>query len=166
MASLTLNFSLNLAIMRYVPARLWLRTDEMSILVQDRRGQRDPRKRPRARGAIMARPRCKPHRPFYFLLGQYRLAGERASREGGYGLPSKHPGAQVWGQIPGQLVGTTRYSAQRTDCIRHRRQGSGHGEGQLDARGSVRCWDRGGHCRIGLERMRVQSTVHVHDTHD
>ena len=55
--------------MRYVPARLWLRTDEMSILVQDRRGQRDPRKRPRARGAIMARPRCKPHRPFYFLWG-------------------------------------------------------------------------------------------------
>lgn len=41
----------------------------MSILVQDRRGQRDPRKRPRARGAIMARPRCKPHRPFYFLWG-------------------------------------------------------------------------------------------------
>lgn len=67
--SLTLNYSLNLAIMRYVPARLWLRTDEMSILVQDRRGQRDPRKRPRARGAIMARPRCKPHRPFYFLWG-------------------------------------------------------------------------------------------------
>lgn len=66
---LTLNFSLNLAIMRYVPARLWLRTDEMPILVQDRRGQRDPRKRPRARGAIMARPRCKPHRPFYFLWG-------------------------------------------------------------------------------------------------
>lgn len=55
--------------MRYVPARLWLRTDEMPILVQDRRGQRDPRKRPRARGAIMARPRCKPHRPFYFLWG-------------------------------------------------------------------------------------------------
>ena len=69
MTPLTLNFSLNLAIMRYVPARLWLRTDEMSILVQDRRGQRDPRKRPRARGAIMARPRCKPHRPFYFLWG-------------------------------------------------------------------------------------------------
>ena len=69
MTSLTLNYSLNLAIMRYVPARLWLRTDEMSILVQDRRGQRDPRKRPRARGAIMARPRCKPHRPFYFLWG-------------------------------------------------------------------------------------------------
>lgn len=67
--SLTLNYSLNLAIMRYVPARLWLRTDEMPILVQDRRGQRDPRKRPRARGAIMARPRCKPHRPFYFLWG-------------------------------------------------------------------------------------------------
>lgn len=67
--SLTLNYSLNLAIMPYVPARLWLRTDEMSILVQDRRGQRDPRKRPRARGAIMARPRCKPHRPFYFLWG-------------------------------------------------------------------------------------------------
>lgn len=67
--SLTLNFSLNLAIMRYVPARLWLRMGEMSILVQDRRGQRDPRKRPRARGAIMARPRCKPHRPFYFLWG-------------------------------------------------------------------------------------------------
>lgn len=41
----------------------------MSILVQDRRGQRDPRKRPRVRGAIMARPRCKPHRPFYFLWG-------------------------------------------------------------------------------------------------
>lgn len=41
----------------------------MPILVQDRRGQRDPRKRPRARGAIMARPRCKPHRPFYFLWG-------------------------------------------------------------------------------------------------
>lgn len=41
----------------------------MSILFQDRRGQRDPRKRPRARGAIMARPRCKPHRPFYFLWG-------------------------------------------------------------------------------------------------
>lgn len=69
MTPLTLNFSLNLAIMRYVPARLWLRTDKMSILVQDRRGQRDPRKRPRARGAIMARPRCKPHRPFYFLWG-------------------------------------------------------------------------------------------------
>lgn len=69
MTPLTLNFSLNLAIMRYVPAGLWLRTDEMSILVQDRRGQRDPRKRPRARGAIMARPRCKPHRPFYFLWG-------------------------------------------------------------------------------------------------
>ena len=69
MTPLTLNFSLNLAIMRYVPARLWLRMDKMSILVQDRRGQRDPRKRPRARGAIMARPRCKPHRPFYFLWG-------------------------------------------------------------------------------------------------
>ena len=69
MTPLTLNFSLNLAIMRYVPTRLWLRTDEMSVLVQDRRGQRDPRKRPRARGAIMARPRCKPHRPFYFLWG-------------------------------------------------------------------------------------------------
>lgn len=69
MTPLTLNFSLNLAIMPYVPARLWLRTDEMSILVQDRRGQRDPRKRPRERGAIMARPRCKPHRPFYFLWG-------------------------------------------------------------------------------------------------
>ena len=55
--------------MRYVPARLWLQMDEMPILVQDRRGQRDPRKRPRARGAIMARPRCKPHRPFYFLWG-------------------------------------------------------------------------------------------------
>ena len=41
----------------------------MPVLVQDRRGQRDPRKRPRARGAIMARPRCKPHRPFYFLWG-------------------------------------------------------------------------------------------------
>lgn len=67
--SLTLNFSLNLAIMRYVPARLWLRMGEMPTLVQDRRGQRDPRKRPRARGAIMARPRCKPHRPFYFLWG-------------------------------------------------------------------------------------------------
>ena len=69
MTPLTLNFSLNLAIMRYVPTRLWLRTDEMPVLVQDRRGQRDPRKRPRARGAIMARPRCKPHRPFYFLWG-------------------------------------------------------------------------------------------------
>ncbi len=34
------------------------------LLVQDRRGQRDPRKRPRARGAITARPRGKPHRPF------------------------------------------------------------------------------------------------------
>lgn len=55
--------------MRFVPTRLWLRTDEMPVLVQDRRGQRDPRKRPRARGAIMARPRCKPHRPFYFLWG-------------------------------------------------------------------------------------------------
>ena len=66
---LTLNFSLNLAIMRYVPARLWLRTGNAPIQVQDRRGQRDPRKRPRARGAIMARPRCKPHRPFYFLWG-------------------------------------------------------------------------------------------------
>ena len=30
-------------------------------------------------------------------------------------------------------MGTTRYSVRGTDRIRHRRQGSGHGEGQLDA---------------------------------
>ncbi len=152
MAPLTLSFSLNLAIMRYVPARLWLRVDEMPIQVQDRRGQRDPRKRPRARGAIMARPRCKPHRPFYFIWGNTasRASGSvvKVATASRANAPVRKCGVKYqvsWWEQPD--------SRGSVACIRHRRQGCRHGKGQLDACGSVVGWDRGGHCRTRLERM-------------
>ena len=167
MTPLTLNFSLNLAynaLRSYQVVVGW--TDEMPVLVQDRRGQRDPRKRLKVGAAIIMARVLDVSRTV-----RSTFLSNTASRASG---PVVKVAAASRANTPVRKCGSNTRSAGGNNLIFRATHGSYTTEGRVVdmVRGSLMhaarlgCWDRSGHRRFGPERMRVQPAVHVHDAHD